>query len=189
MSHDMTKPTKWVCAQRRLRSAWAFGQSDQSLLCAQWVAKDLSFLHVDSKDSDQTGRMPRLIWVFAVRTVILLVVSRHATAQIISFTILFCAILQGSLQIDLSITISPKSGKLFRGSIIPGHNSKSFCSAVKEIVTHSPKIRSSTWWVFKVTIWHLNHKALAGRIEKKTHYKPIVKFSMNTTLWKATSFF
>ena len=34
MSHDMTKPTKWVCAQRRLRSAWASAQSDQSLLCA-----------------------------------------------------------------------------------------------------------------------------------------------------------
>ena len=28
----MTKPTKWLCAQRRLRSAWASTQSDQSLL-------------------------------------------------------------------------------------------------------------------------------------------------------------
>ena len=37
-------------------------------LCAQWVAKDPSFLHADSEDSDQTGRMPRLIWVFAGRT-------------------------------------------------------------------------------------------------------------------------
>ena len=27
MSHDMTKPTKWVCAQRRLRSAWASAHS------------------------------------------------------------------------------------------------------------------------------------------------------------------
>ena len=34
MSRDMTKPTKWVCAQRRLRSAWASAQSDQSLHCA-----------------------------------------------------------------------------------------------------------------------------------------------------------
>ena len=34
MSHDMTKPTKWVCAQRILRSAWASAQSDQSLRCA-----------------------------------------------------------------------------------------------------------------------------------------------------------
>ena len=40
----------------------------KSLLCAQWKAKDPRFLHVDSKDSDQTGRMPRLIWVFAGRT-------------------------------------------------------------------------------------------------------------------------
>ena len=31
-------------------------------------AKDLSFPHVDSEDSDQTGRMPRLIWAFAGRT-------------------------------------------------------------------------------------------------------------------------
>ena len=30
----MTKPTKWLCAQRRLRSAWASAQSDQSLPCA-----------------------------------------------------------------------------------------------------------------------------------------------------------
>ena len=33
----------------------------ESSLCAQWVAKDPSFLHADSEDSDQTGRMPRLI--------------------------------------------------------------------------------------------------------------------------------
>ena len=32
--------------------------------CAQWVAKDPSFLHADSKDWSQ---MPRLIWVFAGR--------------------------------------------------------------------------------------------------------------------------
>ena len=33
-----------------------------------WVSKDPSFLHVDSKDSNQTGRMPRLNCVFAGRT-------------------------------------------------------------------------------------------------------------------------
>ena len=38
MSHDMIKPTKWVCAQRRLRS----------------VPKDARFFHADSEDSDQT---------------------------------------------------------------------------------------------------------------------------------------
>ena len=36
--------------------------------CLQWVAEDPSFLHADSEESDQTGWMPRLIWVFAGRT-------------------------------------------------------------------------------------------------------------------------
>ena len=35
---------------------------------SQWVAQDQSFLHADSEDSDQTGRMTRLIRVFAGRT-------------------------------------------------------------------------------------------------------------------------
>ena len=43
MSHLMTKPTKLLCAK-----------SDQSSLCAQWVAKDPRFLHADSEYSDQT---------------------------------------------------------------------------------------------------------------------------------------
>ena len=33
LSRLITKPTKWLCAQRRLRSAWASAQSDQSLRC------------------------------------------------------------------------------------------------------------------------------------------------------------
>ena len=33
MTRDMTKSTKWLCAQQRLRSAWASAQSDQSLHC------------------------------------------------------------------------------------------------------------------------------------------------------------
>ena len=39
-----------MCAQRSLRSDWASAQSDQSLLFAQWVAKDPCFLHADSED-------------------------------------------------------------------------------------------------------------------------------------------
>ena len=39
-----------LCAQRRLRSAWTSTHSDQSLLCAHWVAKDPWLLHADSKD-------------------------------------------------------------------------------------------------------------------------------------------
>ena len=33
-SRLMTKQTKWLCAQQRLRSAWASAQSDHSLRCA-----------------------------------------------------------------------------------------------------------------------------------------------------------
>ena len=53
-----------------IRPVWS-----ESSLCAQWVAKGRSFLHADSEDSDQTGRMPRLIWVFAGRTTTLSVLS------------------------------------------------------------------------------------------------------------------
>ena len=53
-----------------IRPVWS-----ESSLCAQWVAKDPRFIHADSEDSDQTGRMPRLIWVFAERTATLLVLS------------------------------------------------------------------------------------------------------------------
>ena len=57
-----------------IRPVWS-----ESSLCAQWVAKDPSFLHADSEDSDKTGRMPRLIWVFAGCSLILLVLSRRGS--------------------------------------------------------------------------------------------------------------
>ena len=76
MSRLATKPTYWhVCPAKTpislgIRPVWS-----ESSLCTQWVAKDPSFLHADSEDSDQTGRMPRLIRVFAGRTTTLLVLS------------------------------------------------------------------------------------------------------------------
>ena len=78
LSRYMTKPTKWLCAKRRLRSALA------------WVAKDPSFLHADSEDSDQTGRMSRLIWVFAGRTCHFVgFVMRRLIYAFVSFFIVF----------------------------------------------------------------------------------------------------
>ena len=75
LSRDMTKPTKWVCVQRRFRSAWASAQSDQSSLSAWRKLGSLATHWAHSEDSDQTGRMPWLIWVFAGCTVTLLVLS------------------------------------------------------------------------------------------------------------------
>ena len=61
----MTKPTKWHVRRARtqvslgIRPVWS-----ESSLCVKWVAKDPSFLNANSQDYDQTGRMPKLIWVF-----------------------------------------------------------------------------------------------------------------------------
>ena len=65
--HDKTNemtcaPTKTQISQG-IRPVWS-----ESSLWAQWVAKDPSCLHADSEDSDQTGRMPRSIWIFTERT-------------------------------------------------------------------------------------------------------------------------
>ena len=72
--HDKTNKVSVRPAKTQIslgiRPVWS-----ESSLCAQWVAKDPRFLHADSEDSDQTGRMPRLIWVFAGRTLTLLVLS------------------------------------------------------------------------------------------------------------------
>ena len=58
----MTKPTKWpVRPAKTLISLGMHPVWSESSLYAQWVAKDPSFLHVDSEDSDQTGQMPRPI--------------------------------------------------------------------------------------------------------------------------------
>ena len=76
LSHLMTKPTKWHVRPAKAQISLGICPVwSESSLCTQWVAKDPSFLHVDSEDSDQTRWMTRLIWVFAGRTVILLVLS------------------------------------------------------------------------------------------------------------------
>ena len=62
----------------------------ESSLCTQWIAKDSSFLRVDSEDSDQTGRMPKLIRVFAGRTLTLLVLSCRGSIITYIFFIQVC---------------------------------------------------------------------------------------------------
>ena len=53
-----------------IRPVWS-----ESLLSAWRSIRSLATHWAHSEDSDQTGRMPRLIWVFAGRTLILLVLS------------------------------------------------------------------------------------------------------------------
>ena len=73
------KESIWATIWQNQQNECAPSEDSPSLIsvfaCDQWVAKDPRFLHADSEDSDQTGRMPRLIWVFAGRTLTLLVLS------------------------------------------------------------------------------------------------------------------
>ena len=65
----MTKPTKWPVRPAKTQISLGFCPVwSESLLWAHWIAQDPSFLHADSKDSDQTRWIPRLIWVFAEGT-------------------------------------------------------------------------------------------------------------------------
>ena len=65
-AHNMTKPTKGHV--RPAKTQFSLRSWSESLLCAWWVAKEFTLLQDDKEDSDQTGRMPRLIWDFAERT-------------------------------------------------------------------------------------------------------------------------
>ena len=57
MSHDMTKPTKWLCTQRRLRSAWAVKTLIRLGGCPGWSESSLCahsfcwFCHVAARIS------------------------------------------------------------------------------------------------------------------------------------------
>ena len=68
MSCLVTKPTMWLCAQRRLRSARASTQSDQSFRRVLNGKLRVQAFFMRTAKTDQTGRMPRLIWLFAGHT-------------------------------------------------------------------------------------------------------------------------
>ena len=59
MSLYMTKPTNDLCPQQRLRSAWSLLSS-----LSTWRRFGLELPKKVHNDFDQTGWMPRLIWIF-----------------------------------------------------------------------------------------------------------------------------
>ena len=76
MSRLMTKPTNWhLCPAKTQISLSICPVWSESSLSAWRKVGPLAIHWMHSKDSDQTGRMPRLIWVFSGCTVILLVLS------------------------------------------------------------------------------------------------------------------
>ena len=88
--HDKTNKMSVRPAKTQIRlggSAWASVQSDQSLRPALTGYLRTQSFFMRTAKTDQTGQMPRLIWVFAGRTFILLVLSEHTAKTRISLGI------------------------------------------------------------------------------------------------------
>ena len=64
----MAKPTKWPVHPAKTQISLRIHAVWSAFAVPLWEANDPILLHVDREDSDQTGRMPKLIWVFAGRT-------------------------------------------------------------------------------------------------------------------------
>ena len=111
MSRLMTKPTKWLRPVKTqislgIRPVWS-----ESLLPAWGKLGSLATHWAHSEDSDQTGRMPRLIWVFAGRTVILLVLSWGGSYFFGLFLVLYVNIYSFHVIIFRRIFFFGQSGK------------------------------------------------------------------------------
>ena len=69
LSHLMTNPTKWHVRPAKTQiSLGILPVWSETSLSAWWKLGPLATHWSHSEDSDQTERMPRLIWVFARRT-------------------------------------------------------------------------------------------------------------------------
>ena len=68
MSQHMTKPTKWLVRPAKTQIRLGIRPVWPETSVSTWRKVGPLATHwVHSEDTDQTGRMPRLIWVFAVR--------------------------------------------------------------------------------------------------------------------------
>ena len=76
MSHLMTKPTKWHVRPAKTQTSLGIHPVlSESLLSAWRKLGSLATHWADREDSDQTGQMSRLVWVFTGHKDILLVLS------------------------------------------------------------------------------------------------------------------
>ena len=76
LSHSMTKQTKWLVSPAKPRiSLGIYTVWSEASLSAWRNIGSLAIHWVHSEDSDQSGRIPRLNWVFTGRTCHLLVWS------------------------------------------------------------------------------------------------------------------
>ena len=118
--HDKTNKVTMRPAKTQIslgiRPVWS-----ESSLCAQWIAKDPSFLHADSEDSDQTGWMHSHFVGFVMTRLIsftnLQVYHNHQTAN---SSLLLGAVARSEAR-PLGMQASPSSiptfGTFFRGDL------------------------------------------------------------------------
>ena len=100
--HDLSrlvrKPTNWH--ERQAKTQISLGICpvwSESLLSAWRKLMSLATHWAHSEDSDETGRMPRLIWDFAGRTVILLVLSWGGSFSLFLGSFSFCDFLSNTV--------------------------------------------------------------------------------------------
>ena len=126
MSRLMTKPTKWLCAQRRLRSAWASAQCDQSLSCAlNGQLRTQAFFMRTAKTLIRLGECPGWSESSLSAQIILLVLSwggsiiiQVNTSGALPFTSLTTDILQ--TKIEYKKVTSPKPNLVALGYLLRG---------------------------------------------------------------------
>ena len=140
----MTKPTKWHVYLAKtqislgIRPVW----SDSSLSAWRKLCV-LSYPLNRSKNSDLTGLMPRLIWVFAGHTVILLVLSWGSS---------FCMLLTEELNQVMVILKSISNYKI--------HASQTYDCTLITLLTASAGNKQMKrlilwflWWIFGGEFW------------------------------------
>ena len=120
MSRLVTKPTKWHVRQAKpqislgIRPVW----SESSL--SAWRKLGCWATHwAHSEDSDQTGRMPRLIWVFTGRRVVLLCPATRKWRGIMLYPPKFWVSVRPSVRLSVCLSVRPS----VRPSVSAHHHS------------------------------------------------------------------
>ena len=135
-----------------IRPVWS-----ESSLCAKWVAKDPSFFHADSEDSDQTGQMPRLIrpvWSESSLGAHSFYWFCHVTTQWQSFNIIHTLTIT-SIVVDVHIVVETSTGVASSSTdtdsiawtIITSFTN--ICNKTNKIAIHWP-----SWW-YIIGMWSL----------------------------------
>ena len=172
MSRDMTKPTKWLCTQRRLRSALASAQSDPSLRCAlNGYLRTQAFFMRTAKTLIRLGGFPG--WSESSLGTQSFCWFRHVAAQI---AIIILKFEQSGSNIKVS-TVCRQNGKLCRSRLLL----LSFLQEQSDLGLHWCRYvllglvnHIGREWAYKLFLDQISMKDMAGlMIEPVTSWIPV----------------